>query len=63
MHSIDIELEQIVCCKSQGTRVFAIDMEKASSPALVLKSCPTVDALEKGQVDIRKCYRQANLSG
>ena len=43
-------------------RLFAIDMEMASSPALVLKSRPTVDTLEKGQIDVRKRYRQAELS-
>lgn len=62
MHSIEIELEQIICCESQGTRLFAIEMKKASSPALVLKSRPTIDTLEKGQINFGKRYRQANLS-
>jgi len=63
MYSIDVELKQIVCCKSQSAGLFVTDMEEASSPALVLKSCPAVDSLEEVQIDVRKCYRQTNPSG
>lgn len=63
MYPIEIELEQVIGCKSQGVRLFAMNMKEASSPALVLKSCPAIDSLKEVQIDLRKGYRQANLRG